>query len=268
MRFAFSNQRSLFRGRRGFTLVELLVVIGIIALLISILLPTLSKARRQAENLKCMANLRTLGQAYIMYAGDNHGTVVSNYTDSADPALGHNKDDGAWFTLVAPYLVKVASTGNTRTTFIYERCPNGAALQQYGDQPSFAWGALDYGLMDYSINAGPILGVVGWQKIQNLRPADKWSSFFDYNYGTVDSGSIYLSKFQNCVQTTARYKEMYRHIQNSVLGVNAAFVDGHVAFVPTRSAHNKTPNTTAMLQQMYADLRVPLNTPSPYQFTP
>ena len=68
-------------GRVGFTLVELLVVIGIIALLISILLPALGKAREQAKNTMCLSNLRSLGQIYQIYANQNKDYIPIGYPD-------------------------------------------------------------------------------------------------------------------------------------------------------------------------------------------
>lgn len=74
------------RFKTGFTLVELLVVIGIIALLISILLPSLNRARQAAITVQCASNLRQHGQAYFMYANENKGSLP-NYADSGDVYL-------------------------------------------------------------------------------------------------------------------------------------------------------------------------------------
>src|SRR2546423_12112112 len=67
------------RNRCAFTLVELLVVIGIIALLISILLPTLGRARESANTIKCSSNLRSVGQGLAIYLANNKGTLPASY---------------------------------------------------------------------------------------------------------------------------------------------------------------------------------------------
>lgn len=90
------------RNSGAFTLIELLVVIAIIALLVSILLPSLTKARDLAKQAVCMNNYRTVGTAHMFYADEYNGNAVA-YRAFSGPA-GVNFTEGCWMARLVPYL--------------------------------------------------------------------------------------------------------------------------------------------------------------------
>lgn len=138
-------------NRRGFTLIELLVVIAIIALLMGILMPVLSRARKQAWQTICRSNLRQIGAAAALYAEDNDQTVPRGAA-----SIGTDREY-IWFLNFLPYMSHDKDKKDYRDVEIF-RCPaypdkrqtvcyviNGCYLVDKNDRMGREWSMGDIG---------------------------------------------------------------------------------------------------------------------------
>ena len=173
-------------GIRGFTLVELLVVIGIIALLIAILLPVLGKAEASARLVKCMSNERQLAQAMLNYLSEQGNRLPPGGDVNDESASGVYFQYTFWLTPITPYLRMNSTTNWTVDQYnnptLILQCPEANQLWTNSAYPSgYIWHpgvsntwAVRSWQGSYSYNNWLYAGAMGSGTASN--PAPVWNS--------------------------------------------------------------------------------------------
>jgi prepilin-type N-terminal cleavage/methylation domain-containing protein/prepilin-type processing-associated H-X9-DG protein len=268
---ATSFSRAQARGA-GFTLVELLVVIGIIAVLIGILMPALIAARKAANTTQCGSNMRQIGNAMRMYLDQNKGKFPKKHTNGGvwrDPANGAMlpEYDGRayWAIVYLPFLLK--STGDYDT-----QVANGAGAtaglawaRSLWQCPGYTVTDLDPGYSEnYISDQTATLGLndfITGRNTATVRNAsefilchDAWEHLLEGNDGgdwlmaysvigipggyglKKESGNLlqYMSKPYARVMRDA----YYRHKRQS----QVLWLDGHVSLIPESNGRDIPPH--------------------------
>jgi len=255
-------------GRRsvaGFTLVELLVVIGIIALLISILLPSLNKAREAANVIKCLSNLRQLGVAAAAYTSQNKGTLIPADVQDAKFPERPKREDGteyqdvneSWATILVadgflsyPEVTSRTMPPGNDNVF---RCPSGlpdmsTVTYLQGNVPSSrkdSRGAM--ASLHTSMRLRPGMNVYSWYGINATHDAGYKTPYFRNSIGADGrtSGFRKSSEVRNSSEMVFLFDGLYglnylitnanrinaRHNDKKI--TNLAFVDGHAESIQT-----------------------------------
>ncbi len=220
------------RRMANFTLIELLVVIAIIAILASMLLPALNMAREKARAISCASNLKQLGTAITMYAGDNKDMVCpGQMSSSAGTMRWYYAIPGRGFLI--PYLPLLKNNSAADIGFIgfnggkVRRCALSCPSVATGQHSTFATRTWTYGY-NYEV-AYPAASYPNTQKLSSYpKPTQScWIADIDTKVAPYSYGEKWV---------VGNYGVKFRHGNNA----NILFADAHVS----SKSYGEVPNTT------------------------
>jgi len=224
--------------RKGFTLVELLITIGIIALLMGLLMPALAGAREQSRKTKCANNLRALATAVNWYCQDNHGFFPSLGVQPQQPS------DWIWWSGQTPddfkqgALIKYLGTGADPSVF---RCPS----DEWEEHQSI--GAMLRQVYYYSYMMNPFTQIQRWDccligmpcRLSSVRnSSDKILLIDGSSDAVIDGAWVPPPQIGSINDDLADRHDMHHSAVSNDARGNVVFTDTHVEFVTRAFAHD------------------------------
>jgi prepilin-type N-terminal cleavage/methylation domain-containing protein/prepilin-type processing-associated H-X9-DG protein len=231
----FPGRRSPVRAALAFTLIELLVVISIIAILASLLLPALARAKEKAKTIGCNNNERQMILATLLYEDDQKALPLGY-----PPTFGANIPYSTiWYVQLEPYLGRKSATLQTNKVLLCPSCPHGG----YG-------GDLTYAQNEYINSIHPVI-----MSLRNI-PHPSWTMMYGETdgydacaYADTDSygGNIcyrHSGGNENSVYSSNPVEGGVSGQKPKIGRANLVFLDGHVELRHSSPTNVFDPNTS------------------------